>query len=230
MLGHNVRVIRPPRLPAACALLAGALVLGGCSDSTSSSPQAGPRSSGGTSSTTTGSSPTASGAVVQGVRLTPDGSSLKVGDTARVSWQPDQKKTGVIAVRVTELEKVPIKAFQDWRLTGAVLRSTPYYVHASVRNLGSTDLSGMPVPLYVLDRNNTLLESSTFRARYDACPSRPFPSSFMQGKKTSVCLVYFAPHHGRLDAVSFRPTQDVDGITWRGPVVVVKAQQSKKNH
>jgi hypothetical protein len=219
----------PSLLRAATALLGGALVLSGCGGSGSSSPGAGsgPARSGTTTSTADGSTPTASQAVVQGVRLTPDGSSLKVGDTARVSWEPDQKKTGVIAVKVTRLQQVPIKAFQDWRLSGAVLTSTPYYVRASVKNLGSSNLSGAPVPLYLLDRNNTLLEASTFRARYDACPSRPFPSGFTKGKRTSVCLVYFAPHHGKLDAVSFRPTQDVAGITWRGPVVVVKATKHK---
>lgn len=227
-------MIRPLHLSAAAACLAGALVLAGCSGSGSSNPGAAsdPAGSGTTSSTGGGSTSTASPAVVQGVRLTGDGSALKVGDTARVSWEPDQKKTGVIAVKVTKLQKVPIKAFQDWRLTGAVLKSTPYYVHASVKNLGSSNLSGVPVPLYLLDQNNTLLEASTFRARYDACPSRPFPSSFKQGRRTSVCLVYFAPRHGKLDAVSFRPTQDVAGITWRGPVVVVKTQHQTQtpNH
>jgi hypothetical protein len=222
-----VRVIRPSLLPAASVLAGAALVLTGCGGSGSSSPgaQSGPTSGGVSGGSTSG----ASQAVVQGVKLTPDGSSLKVGDTAHVSWQPDQKKTGVIAVRVTRLQKVPLSAFKDWRLTGSVLKSTPYYVHATVKNLGTSNLSGMPVPLYVLDGGNTLLESSTFRAQYAACPSRPFPSKFTNGRTTSVCLVYFAPDHGKLTAVSFRPTQDVNGITWRGPVTVVKATQKSKH-
>ncbi len=222
-----MRVIRPSLLPAASVLAGAALVLTGCGGSGSSSPgaESGPSSAGASGSSTSGGAK----AVVQGVKLTPDGSSLKVGDTAHVSWQPDQKKTGVIAVRVTRLQKVPLSAFKDWRLTGSVLKSTPYYVHATVKNLGTSNLSGMPVPLYVLDGGNTLLESSTFRARYAACPSRPFPAKFTRGRTTSVCLVYFAPDHGKLDAVSFRPTQDVDGITWRGPVTVVKATQKSKH-
>ncbi|MFZ2016188.1 MAG: hypothetical protein WAV00_20400 [Nocardioides sp.] len=220
-------MIRPSLLPAASVLAGAALVLTGCGGSGSSSPgaESGPSSAGASGSSTSGGAK----AVVQGVKLTPDGSSLKVGDTAHVSWQPDQKKTGVIAVRVTRLQKVPLSAFKDWRLTGSVLKSTPYYVHATVKNLGTSNLSGMPVPLYVLDGGNTLLESSTFRARYAACPSRPFPAKFTRGRTTSVCLVYFAPDHGKLDAVSFRPTQDVDGITWRGPVTVVKATQKSKH-
>ena len=114
--------------------------------------------------------------------------------------------------------------FKDWRLTGP-----PLEVDAVLRPRDGAQprlrpLTGVPVPLYVLDDRNTLLEPSTFRARYDACPSRPLPPTFKRGKKASVCLVYFAPDHGKLVAVSFRPTQDFDAITWRGPVVEAKTK------
>jgi hypothetical protein len=152
------------------------------------------------------------------VRLTAQGSQLKVGDTARVSWRPDQKTLGVISLTVTKLQKVPIRTFSDWRLDRATQASTPYFVHADVRNLGRSDLSGKAVPLYLLDEDNTLLQASTFQARFAACPSRPLPQGFTRHKKTSVCLVYFAPHHGRLVAISFRPTEQFQAITWKGTV------------
>src|SRR5947207_15645642 len=106
-----------------------------------------------------------------------------------------------------------IKAFSDWRLDRATQKSTPYFVHATVRNLGRSDLSGKPVPLYLLDRRNTLIQASTFQAEYAPCPSRPLPKKFTHRKRTSVCLVYFAPDHGKLVAISFRPSQDFDAIT-----------------
>jgi hypothetical protein len=152
---------------------------------------------------------------VDGVRLTAQGSQLALGDTARVSWKPDQKTVGVIAVSVTQLEKVPIGAFSDWRLGRTTQQSTPYYVHARVRNLGRSDLSGVTVPLYLLDQRNTLLQASTFRASFTPCPSRPLPAKFTRGRRTSVCLVYFVPNHGRLVAISFRPTQSFQAITWK---------------
>jgi hypothetical protein len=123
---------------------------------------------------------------------------------------------GVIAVSVTRLEKVPISAFSDWRLDAATRRSTPYFVRATVRNIGHSDLSGKPVPLYLLDRQNTLLQASTFQARFTACPSTPLPSHFTAGRRTSVCLVYFVPRHGRLVAISFRPSESFQAITWKG--------------
>jgi len=222
---HNDRVIRRT-LPA--LVVVAALSLAGCGGAGSSEPGAGgsggtggSSGSGPTASTQSGGpsqSPSSSSAVVQGVTLTAQGSQLRLGQTARVSWKPDQKTVGVIAVSVTRLQKMPISAFSDWRLNAATQRSTPNFVHATVRNLGRSNLSGKPVPLYLLDQRNTLLQASTFQASYAACPSRPLPAKFTRKKKTRVCLVYFAPDHGRLVAVSFRPTQDFVAITWEGAV------------
>jgi hypothetical protein len=222
---HNDRVIRRT-LPA--LVVVAALSLAGGGGAGSSEPGAGgsggtggSSGSGPTASTQSGGpsqSPSSSSAVVQGVTLTAQGSQLRLGQTARVSWKPDQKTVGVIAVSVTRLQKMPISAFSDWRLNAATQRSTPYFVHATVRNLGRSNLSGKPVPLYLLDQRNTLLQASTFQASYAACPSRPLPAKFTRKKKTRVCLVYFAPDHGRLVAVSFRPTQDFVAITWEGAV------------
>jgi hypothetical protein len=214
------------RREACAALLAlAALALAGCGGGSSSSAAAG---SPGTSGTTTAGDPgsTHSTGTVQGVKLTDQGTALKVGQAATVSWQPNQKQTGVITMSVTKLEKVPISAFDAWHLNAATKRSTPYFVHATVRNRGTTALSGVRVPLYLLDGRNTLLQASTFRARFPPCPSTPLPAKFTHGRKASVCLVYFAPGHGTLTAMSFRPTQDFDAITWTGPVT--QAKQAKK--
>jgi hypothetical protein len=206
-------------------LVATVLVLSGCGGGSSSSPGTGSSGPGGTSTSATpgGSSPTRS---VQGVALTPQGTELALGQSAKVSWQPNQKKVGVLKLTVTRLQRVSISAFHDWRLDPATRKSTPYFVHVKVTNLGRSDLSQVPVPLYLLDRRNTLLQASTFRAQFAACPSRPLPDHFRHGKRATVCLVYFAPQHGKLDAISFRPTQDFDAITWHGPL----SKPSKKKH
>ncbi len=166
---------------------------------------------------------------MDGVRLTAPGSKLTLGQTAKLSWKPDQKTVGVIALSVTKLQKVPIRTFSAWRLGKATQQATPYFVRATVRNLGRTNLSGKPVPLYLLDGRNTLLQASTFQARFAPCPSRPLPARFRHDKRASVCLVYFAPDHGKLVAISFRPTQDFDAITWKGKVSDPKHTKHKKH-
>ncbi len=225
--------MRRPLLPALVAVAA--VVLTGCGGGSGSEPDAGgsgSTASTGGSPTSTSAGSTSSAGQVDGVRLTPEGTHLKLGETARVSWQPDQKTTGVVAVSVTGIFKMPISAFSAWRLNGATRRSTPYFVHATVRNLGKSDLSHAAVPLYLLDRRETLLQASTFQAEFTPCPSRPLPSKFRRGDKAEVCLVYFVPHHGTLDAISFRPTEDFDAITWEGDVVTggVRAHHHDKKH
>lgn len=222
---HTERVIRRTALPALVAVTG--LVLAGCGGgSGSSSPAAGDT---GSRSTSAGSSSpgsaTPSTAVVDGVKLTTEGAQLRLGETARVSWKPNRKTVGVAAVKVTRLRKMPISAFSDWQLDAATQRSTPYFVQATVRNLGHDNLSGARVPLYLLDNRNTLLEASTFQAEYPPCPSRPLPAKFSRGKRAQVCLVYFVPDHGRLVSVDFRPNQGFDAITWKGRVVHGASQQ-----
>jgi hypothetical protein len=218
---HNDRVTgRMIPGPRAGLLVAVVLALSACGGGGSSTPGAGSSGPGGTTTgTTQGGSPPASAATsVQGVTLTAQGSKLSLGQPAKVSWHPNQKQVGVVKLAVTKLQRMPISVFHDWQLDPATQKSTPYFVHTTVTNLGKSDLSNVPVPLYLLDQGSTLLQSSTFRAQFTACPSRPLPAKFTHGKKASVCLVYFVPQHGKLSAISFRPTQDFDAITWQGPL------------
>lgn len=226
---HNDRVTgRLLRGLRAALLAAVVLALSACGGGGSSTPGAG--STGTTSSPGQGgSSPTASATTVQGVALTAQGSQLTLGHAAKVSWQPNQKQVGVLKLVVTKLQRVPISAFHDWRLDPATQRSTPYFVHTRVTNLGKSNLSHVPVPLYLLDQRNTLLQASTFRAQFPACPSTPLPAKFTHGKKASVCLVYFAPDHGKMNAISFRPTQDFKAITWQGPLSKPAKKHTKKH-
>jgi hypothetical protein len=219
---HNDRVNR--RSLACAALVATGLALAGCGGGGSSTPAAGspgttaPRTSRTTSSPTESQSSSTPAVTVQGVPLTAQGTKLKLGEAAKVSWHPNQKTTGVIRVSVNKLQRVPISTFNDWALDPTTQQSTPFFVHATVHNLGKAPLSGMPVPLYLLDGRNTLLQASTFQAQFPPCPSTPLPPKFTHGRTAPVCLVYFAPDHGKLTAISFRPAQDFDAITWTGPV------------
>lgn len=228
---HNGRMLT--RLATATAVVCALGGLAGCGGGNSSA--AGP-----TPSTTP--TPTASKTPVDqstgylpapdGVHLTAQGTHLGVGKAAVIAWQPTQKLQGTVRVTVTALDRVSINAFHNWILGPTVKTSTPYYVHATLTNLGKTDLSGKSVPLYALDGHNTLLEASRFQATFDACPSAPLPAKFRKGQVAKVCLVYFAPKHGTVKSVDFRPTQSFDAITWTGHATSHKSggKGSKKHH
>ncbi len=160
--------------------------------------------------------------VPDGVELTEQGSALEVGDTATVAYQPNQKDVGVLDLTVTDLRKTSFKeSFQGWKLDKTVKKAQPYFVRAKVENVGEDDLGGKRVPLYLVDGENTLVESSTFVSTFKPCPSKALPKKFGPGKKTTTCLVFLAPSKGDLEAISFRPAQEFNPITWTGEVLKI---------
>ncbi len=221
--------------------LAGALVLGGCSGGSAtptasgSSGTSGASSSGATSSAS-GSGSASAGAspylpVPDGVELTPQGTQLEVGDDAVVAYRPRQGKVGALDIKVTSLEKTTFaRSFKGWQLDKATRATSPYFVHVAVRNVGDADLGGKPVPLYIVDGHDTLIESSTFASSFKPCPSTPFPKKFGHGDTLKTCLVFLSPKHGDLTAVSFRPSQEFNPITWAGKVTEAGAPSSGKHH
>ncbi|MFC4783572.1 hypothetical protein ACT8ZV_03810 [Nocardioides sp. MAHUQ-72] len=219
---------------ASSALLVSALVaattLTGCSDDDAPADTA----SGSTPVSGSASSPTPTEEkpylpVPDGVELTAQGSELAVGDDAVVAYEPRQGTVGVLDVRVTGLEKTSFaRSFDGWQLDKATRKTNPYFVRATVENVGRTDLGGRAVPLYIVDGRNTLIEASTFASSFKPCPSTPFPKKFGHGDKVKTCLVYLSPRHGDLTAVSFRPTQEFDPITWTGELTGPGAEQPKK--
>jgi hypothetical protein len=200
------------------------LVLAGCSSSDGASDSAGPSASATATASATPYLP-----VPAGVTLTPPGSQLSVGDTASVAYHPRQEQVGALDITVTDLETTKIEAFSAWQLSDAQKQATPYYVRATVENVGETDLGGRPVPLYVVNEDDVLLEATPFASSFKPCPSTPFPEKFKPGDTADVCLVYLAPDHGELEAVSFRPDETFNPITWTGEVVKYQPPKPPKD-
>ena len=215
---HNDRMIRVPTLVATA--VAGALALAGCSSSDDGGePDAdGTPTSASGSTEGSGTSATPYLPVPDGVELTEQGSQLSVGDSAVVAYEPRQNLVGALDIQVNRLETTSIKDFSAWQLSDAQQASTPFYVRARVENVGDTDLGGRPVPLYVVNEENVLLEPTPFASSYKPCPSTPLPEKFGPGDIARVCLVYLAPDQGDLVAVSFRPDEAFNPITWTGEV------------
>ena len=211
---HNGRMPRRTTRQLLAVLTAAAL-LAGCSGNDE------PKSSPSSTSSTTGT-PTAAETnyleVPDGVELTDPGSELSLGQTATVAYEPRQGTVAALEIKVTRLRKATFDQFVGWDLKKKVRETTPYFVDAKVTNVGDTDLGGRSVPLYIVDGENRLIEASIFTATFRPCPGATFPKKFKTGDTTRACLVYLSPDHGDLTAVSFRPTQEFDPITWTGEV------------
>jgi hypothetical protein len=207
-------ILRRLGLSTTAVLVTGAL-LAGCSSDGSDAPDAGSSTPAGGSTSATPYLP-----VPDGVVLTEPGSQLAVGDHAVVAYHPRQNVVGALDIQVTALEKTTIKSeFSAWQLNADQQKSNPFFVRATVKNVGDTDLGGRPVPLYIVNDQNVLVEATPFASSFEACPSTPLPEKFGPGARADVCLVYLAPDHGDLVAVSFRPDETFNPITWTGDVV-----------
>lgn len=225
------------RLTAAAVLVVGVLVTG-CSGNDPGDPDEPETEPSGSSSSASPSpsvtTPVAGSStylpVPTGVRLTPQGTDLRIDQSAVVAWEPRQELVGVLDVKVTRLELTSFKkSFQGWQLDDEARKSTPYFVSATVANVGRSDVGGRDIPLYAVSGANDLIEASSFQTKFEPCPGNGvFPEKFQPGAKQDVCLVYLVPKHGELTAMSFRPIQQFDPITWTGPIKDLTAPPKKK--
>ena len=202
-------------------------LLAGCSGGDDPEPTSAPGSE--SASASAEASPSSEVIVENGVELTAEGSQLAVGDTASVAYEPRQGLVGVLDIKVTRLEKTSFKkSFVGWDLDAQTKKSSPYFVRATITNRGTTQLGGRPAPLYIVDGKNTLLEATSFASEFTPCQPGSFPEKFGPGKAVKVCLVYLAPDQGDLTAVSFRPTQEFQPITWTGDLKAPKPPKKDK--
>jgi hypothetical protein len=163
------------------------------------------------------------------VELTDPGSELGFGEQATVAWQPEKKQVGVLNIKVRKVVAADIKALQNWQLDAAGRGSSLYYVTMTVANVGDQDLSGQRIPLYVLDGANALVESSAFKKEFKPCASPALPDGFVTGEKVTVCQAYLVPKRGTVVAVSFRPTEKFNPITWVGNVTEPRKPKKKED-
>jgi hypothetical protein len=212
---HNERV-RPPLTRSARALVAiaaaAALALSGCSSGDKES--AGSDSSGSASP-----SPSSTVKVPSGVDLTDQGSKLTFGDSAKVIFEPSKNRGSVLQLTVRKVQQGTLKDFTGFILDDAYKKKASYYyASVTVKNVGESNVGGVPVPLWGVNDANTLLPAVNFTTSFKKCPSQPLPKAFGPGKSVSTCLVYLAPNHGKLQGVSYRPSQEYDPITWTGTI------------
>jgi hypothetical protein len=213
--------LRPGLRPLAAALIALLLALSACGGD--AEPGANSSSESGETGSGTGESAGDASTeaepylpVPNGVELTAQGSPLEVGDPAVVAYEPRQDEVGALKITVTSLQDADFGDFVGWKLTPETRKTSPYFVEATVKNVGDTNLAGQGVPLYAVDGNNKLIEASTFQSTFKPCSPESFPKPFKTGDKGKFCLVYLAPDKGDLTAVSFRPVEEFDPITWTG--------------
>lgn len=226
--GHNVRVTSRPRSLSFLALLAaGALLFSGLLAGCGSSKDGKSQQPASAASSPSVALPTGDVSVPPGVKITPPGTKLSFGQTATVAYEPNSKRNTVLRLTVTKVQRARISDLSAYVLDKRTRSSTPYYVDVRVKNAGTGDVGHTDVPVWLVDQDDTLIHSSGFTNRFEACPSRSLPAKFGPGASYSTCLLYLVPEHGHITAMSFRPLQAYAPITWTGKVQKPAAHKHK---
>ena len=215
---HNGRMKQLARL-APLALVA-ALALSGCGGDDGGEGTGGSTSAGGDSTIST------NGPDGDGSQAPKPGDQLALGDSAPLTWSPKQGVEGEVDVTVNRLDRATMKDFSAFKLDRAMKRSTPYYVHVTVKNTGTANLSGVELPLFLDNGSDVLFPAARITSSFKPCPSQPLPKQFTEGKRARQCLVFLAAEKTKLQAIAMRPTEDTEPITWTGKITrPVQAKQ-----
>ncbi|MGZ6883780.1 MAG: hypothetical protein ACXVET_13475 [Nocardioidaceae bacterium] len=197
------------------------LGLAGCSGG-SGSDAAAPSSSASPSPSTTVSIP-------PGQALTDQGSNLAFGKTATVVFEASKQAGTALKLTVKSAREGRLSDFKGFILDDTYKKQAHYYyVDVSVQNVGDGDVGGVPVPLWGVSGDNTLLPAVNFTTTFATCPSKPLPDKFGPGQKLDTCLVYLSPDKGTLTSVSYRPSQEFNPITWKGEIKPAQAATAHK--
>lgn len=220
------------RLRAVVALVAASgLVLTGCSGNDAEQPAADASSTATGASAGASPSPSSSVDVPAGQTITEPGTQLAFGDTATVAYDDTEHST-VLKLRVDSAEQGSIEDFAGFNLDDPYKkRGNYYYVRVLVKNAGKDTIGDVPVPLWGISGDNTLLRAVQFKSAFAKCPTEPLPAKFKPRETFRTCLVFLSPDKGKLTGVSYRPTQDYVPIEWRGQVKMLpkpKGSRGKK--
>lgn len=162
--------------------------------------------------------PTGNVEVPAGVSLTKPGKTLEFGEAATIAYEPNPGRSSVLTMEVDRVRQGSIADLSAFQLDEQTKKATPYYVTVRVTNVGTGDLGKSPIPLWVVDGDNTLIQASSFTTSFKRCPSTPLPETFGPSAATKACLIYLVPNKGRVTGVSYRPLQAFEPILWEGDV------------
>ena len=200
----------------ALLMIVAALCVGGCGSgpeqeaSPSSSPTTSTETpSASSASPTPSAEPSSPVSVPSGVSLTDQGTQLSYGDSARVIFESTDSRGTVLRLTVRQVRRAAKGDLTGFALDDAYKKKgSYYYARVRVANVGSGDVGGVAVPLWGVNPAHT----------FQPCASKPLPARFAPGARLTTCLVFLAPQKGALKAVSYRPSQAFDPITWTGTV------------
>ena len=165
------------------------------------------------------------GASAGGGRTAP-GTTLKLGETAHVTYKPltalDEKNLFNVDATALKIEKGSIDDFKNISLDENQKSSTPYYVTVKIENTGKEiplgDQEGDPdLKFGALDDRGQDQPSITFIGDFERCEDTDAPKPFTQGKSYESCLAYLIGGDGSITEVTWKGSDKyiLDPVAWK---------------
>jgi hypothetical protein len=200
----------------ACALIVGC---GGDDDDDAATPATTPAAE------TTADAGDGGGSSAGGGRTAP-GTTLKLGETAHVTYKPltalDEKNLFEVDATALKIEKGSIDDFKNISLDEDQKASTPYYVTVKIENTGEEiplgDQEGDPdLKFGAVDDRGQDQPSITFIGDFERCEDTDAPKPFTQGKSYESCLAYLVGGDGSITEVRWKGSDKyiLDPVEWK---------------
>jgi hypothetical protein len=165
------------------------------------------------------------GATAGGGRTAP-GTTLKVGETAHVTYKPlsatDEKNLFQVDATALKIEKGSIDDFENISLDADQKASTPYYVTVKIENTGEEiplgDQEGDPdLKFGAVDDRGQDQPSITFIGDFERCEDTDAPKPFAKGKSYESCLAFLVGGDGSITEVRWKGSDKyiLDPVVWK---------------
>ncbi|MDN5852597.1 MAG: hypothetical protein L0K86_07090 [Actinomycetia bacterium] len=153
--------------------------------------------------------------VPEGITLTSAGSTVPLGQSASVVFQPRNAAQTVITISVDEVTRGKPKDLDGYDLDGLPEDSVPYYVNASIRNAGPAVIAGAAVPLYGVDSANSYFKPVDVRGTVHGCKPLRLGNHVKPGTVSKGCLVFAVPPKRTFKGVQVRTSDLNQPVTWK---------------
>ncbi|MGW7100903.1 hypothetical protein [Streptomyces sp. NPDC054838] len=179
-----------------------ALALSGCKSGNDEAVPAAPSSpaagspSAGSAQPSTAASPSAAGSAAPAgaAGMAKPGQSFKIGEAATVPFDYGSTKGGTIALTVTSIEQGQPADLDPLKLGDKVKGQIPYYVHYTVKNVGTTDLSFSSVGhIRGLLPDGSEAGGVSVIGTFEKCKDESLPKGFTNGQSQTSCAIALAP-------------------------------------
>lgn len=162
----------------------------------------------------------------EGGGRTEPGATLKLGETAHVTYKPltatDEKNLFEVDATAVEIEEGSIDDFKNVSLDEAQKASTPYYVTVRIENTGEEiplgDTEGDPdLKFGAVDDRGQEQSSITFIGDFERCEDTDAPKPFTQGKSYESCLAFLVGGDGSITEVRWKGSDKyiIEPVVWK---------------